>query len=352
MNKSMKRWAIATLAAIIVILGACAATVAIVDPFQAYRKAEFYVPYMPNETQAYSNAGVVKHYAYDSAIVGTSMTENFRPSQLEEVFGGQFIKMCTSGGTAYNHALLMETGFRSHDIKRIVYGLDPYSFLNEVDETAGDVPLYLYDENILNDVEYLLTKDVLFTKIQETIDFQETTYLKPGEEDRDEMYFWGTLYEYSEEAVMKSVNMNAKIADMKLYDMYAEKTTANIEDNILSFVRAHPDTEFLIFFPPYSVIEWYQMYQIGNLDFVLYTKELATEMLLGYDNVKLYDFTACEEWVKDLSLYKDYSHYRPEINDAIAVAISQGEYLVDDIYDVYENNDLLNEWVDELKPEE
>lgn len=80
------------------------------------------MPPIDNTTQVYANAGIARSYDYDSAVVGTSVTENFRPTQMDALLGGRFIKLCTSAGTAYNHALLMDLAFRTHDVKRIVYG--------------------------------------------------------------------------------------------------------------------------------------------------------------------------------------------------------------------------------------
>lgn len=57
--------------------------------------------------------------------------------------------------------------------------------------------------------------------------------------------------------------------------------------------------------------------------------------------MKLYDFTAYEPWIRDLSLYKDYTHYGPAVNEKVMAAIAADECRVTDIYDVYENDDVL-----------
>ncbi|MGN0776818.1 MAG: hypothetical protein ACI4MM_09115, partial [Candidatus Ventricola sp.] len=156
-----KTWACLCLAALMGAIVFLSALVIAIDPFQVYRLAAHYVPPIDNTTQVYANAGIVRNYAYDSAIVGTSVTENFRPSQMDELLGGRFIKLCTSAGTAYNHALLLELAFETHDMRRIVYGLDVYSMIADLDETGSDVPLYLYDRNPFNDVQYWLNRSVL-----------------------------------------------------------------------------------------------------------------------------------------------------------------------------------------------
>ena len=103
-----KTWALASLALLLAAIAAICLTVIVIDPFQVYRPATRYLPPIDRTTQVYANAGVARSYAYDSAVVGTSVTENFRPSQMDSLLGGRFIKLCTSAGTAYNHALLMD----------------------------------------------------------------------------------------------------------------------------------------------------------------------------------------------------------------------------------------------------
>ena len=106
-----KTWALASLALLLAAIAAISLTVIVIDPFQVYRPATRYLPPIDRTTQVYANAGVARSYAYDSAVVGTSVTENFRPSQMDSLLGGRFIKLCTSAGTAYNHALLMDLAF-------------------------------------------------------------------------------------------------------------------------------------------------------------------------------------------------------------------------------------------------
>ena len=123
------------------------ALVIAVDPFQVYRLATRYLPPIDNTTQVYANAGIARSYAYDSAIVGSSVTENFRPTYMDERLGGRFIKLCTQAGTARNHALLLRLAFATRPMRRVVYGLDVYSFVGTPDKTGSEVPLYLYDDN-------------------------------------------------------------------------------------------------------------------------------------------------------------------------------------------------------------
>lgn len=72
-----KTWSLLCLSGLAGAAAFLCALVIFVDPFQIYRLATRYIPPIDNTTQVYSNAGIVRNYAYDSAIVGTSVTENF-----------------------------------------------------------------------------------------------------------------------------------------------------------------------------------------------------------------------------------------------------------------------------------
>ena len=223
-----------------------------------------------------------------------------------------------------------------------------YSYVGAPDETSTPLPMYLYDDNPFNDVYYLLNRDVLFDRLKEVYEYSHTTPYAPGEDRRDDLYAWGSLYEYGEEKVLNTLDVYREPDVMKPADLYEKNALDNLEKNLISIIRAHPETDFILFIPPYSELEWYNMYLRGHLDFVLYIKEICAERLLELPNVTLYDFNTREEWVRDLRYYKDYSHYSPEINDAIAQAIANGENRVRDIYDIYEHNDLICAWVDEI----
>ena len=69
-----KKWAALTLSLLGLSIGGTVALVAAVDPFEVYHKATAFIPPISNGTQIYSNAGIAKNYAYDSVVIGSSMT--------------------------------------------------------------------------------------------------------------------------------------------------------------------------------------------------------------------------------------------------------------------------------------
>jgi len=336
-----KTWTFLTLGTLILSITALCAAVILIDPFQIYRKAERYLPPIDNKTQVYSNAGIARQYDYDSIVVGTSVTENFRPSQMDSVLGGRFIKLCSSAGTAYNHAILMDLAFRTHDVKRVVYGLDVYSFTKGLNETGTTMPMYLYDANLFNDAAYWLNRSVLASFIPRCL---RTWGQTQTDALRDSMYVWQDQYTFGPEALW-DVQFKAP-ESRKNPGEYIEALYDNLNTHLIPYIKFHPKTQFDIFFPPYSAAEWAKMEGNGTFDALLTMRRLCYDALSGYANVRVYDFAAKEEWVTDIDNYKDPLHYAQWINDAIAECIARGENLVTDSEQIAAADAQLRTWVD------
>ena len=319
-----KTWAILCLTGLFAALFGLSALVIFIDPFQIYRLATRYMPPIDNTTQVYANAGIVRNYEYDSAIVGTSVTENFRPSQMDDLLGGRFIKLCSSAGTAYNHALLMALAFTHHDMKRIVYGLDVYSFISELTETGTSMPMYLYDENPFNDVQYWLNRSVLGSFLPRCLRAWGKTQ---DDAIRDSMYCWAGRDLYGADYALYNAEWGEPETRLD-ENARALQIHANLDTHLIPFIEAHPETQFDIFFPPYSAAEWSSMESKGTLDAMLAARGICYDALSIYENVTLYDFAAREDWTLDLSNYKDTLHYGQWINDAMVAHIAAGEYAV------------------------
>ena len=113
-------------------------------------------------------------------------------------------------------------------------------------------------------------------------------------------------------------------------DAYIRQAQANLDAHLLPYVAAHPETQFDIFFPPYSAAEWATMESKGTLESMLALRSLCYDALSGFANVTIYDFTTRADWVLDLNNYKDALHYGQWINDAITECIARGENVVAD----------------------
>ena len=338
-----KTWALLCLACIVSAYAFLSAVVIAIDPFQVYHLATRYMPPIDNTTQVYANAGIVRNYDYDSAIVGTSVTENFRLTQLDALFGGRFIKLCTSAGTAYNHALLLNLAFDTHELKRVIYGLDVYSFIAELDETGSEVPLYLYDRNPFNDAQYWLNRSVLGSFLPRCLRAWGQTQ---DDSIRDSMYCWAGRDNYGLVALYNS--QFSPVEPMRPIDDSLAKAQANLDTHVLPLIQAHPETQFDFFFPPYSAAEWSTMQAKGTLESMLALRGLCYDALSTCDNVTIHDFAAREDWVLNLDNYKDTLHYGQWINDAVAEDIAALRSIVTSRDQLDAATQQLRAWAAEL----
>lgn len=339
-----KHWALLTLALLFAGIGGTIGLVALFDPFEVYHKATAFIPPIANGTQNYSNAGIAKTYDYDSVIIGSSMTENFRPSQLDELLGGSFVKLCINGGSPFNHKQMMDMAFGSHDVRRVLYGLDIDSLTYFYKQPKCEMPDYLYDDNLFNDTAYWFNHSVLLTYIPDCL----RTLGQTDPDQRDTMYMWTDLYEYGRDAALRGVTLPSGPVDQGDVSgpaTLSQQSKLNVEHNLVPYFEDHPQTEFLIFFPPYSLARWAEFYRDGMMEYHLRQREALVEVLLRYDNVKVYDFTAEIPWITDLNNYIDTAHYGGWINDEMIRRIAGGENRITTTSQVRENDDILRQYV-------
>lgn len=303
------------------ILIAIAAVTAYVDPFFHYHKPFAEIPYSLNN-QTYQNPGIARHFDYDALITGTSMTENFQTSYFAEVLGVNAIKVSYSGGRSKNMNIIIEKALESNPNLRTVFlGLDLYMLeTKDINETRNPLPGYLYNANPFDDVSYLFNKDVLFNRVRPSI----MGALKDAESTPFDSYsYWHNSYTFSQYTVIGS-NLDRERSAAPSYspDEAIQIADNNLRQNILPLIDAYPDTKFVIFYPPYSILYWY----LESIDHKLGILEHSAETLLPYNNVELFCFQNNADIVTNLYNYKDYTHYSADINKYMVDCFNNGTH--------------------------
>ena len=136
---------------------------AVIDPFFHYHKPLKQLEYpLERGKERYLNNGIIQNFDYDAAITGTSMMQNFKTSQFDDLFGTHSVKVTLTGDTYWAIDEEIRTIFdNKSDIKYIFRCLDYNKiFDDKSDYNYDNVPTYLYDNNIWNDVQYLFNKDI------------------------------------------------------------------------------------------------------------------------------------------------------------------------------------------------
>lgn len=312
-----------TIAGILLALGTFAGINIYVDPLFHYHGPTEGLQY-PLYDERYMNYGIAKHFEYDSVITGTSMTQNFKASQWDNYFGTQSIKVPFAGASYKEVNDLLKCAFEHKDsIVAVMRCLDPTMLIMEKDEMDySDYPDYLYDDNIFNDVNYVLNKDIFFQFTEYVHTFMS---LGGYSTDFDTYKNWSAQYQYDKNLVLADFNRREIIDEVaELTEDDIRKIQENMEANVISLVRENPETDFYLFFPPYSILYWDDLVREGDLSRRLEAHRMAIEILLEYDNIKLFTFMDATDIVCDLNLFKDSLHYNQQVTDSIIDAMALG----------------------------
>ena len=329
MRHSFRKWLALTLGIGLGLCVLCALFVAVVDPYFHYHKPLEGLEYRIWR-ERYQNDGILRHFDYDTVILGSSMCQNFAASEAEELFGGQAVKVTISGSTIHEQSEMLSRAFAYHGgISTVIWGLDYVRLGNDPEEMAyedSSFPDYLYDTNPFNDIEYLLNRTVLTDAIKQvllyTLQGNKTTSF-------DDYGAWWRDFPFGRERIYTTYHRKETIAPMQEYTPELEETARqNTLQNILSLAQAHPETEFYLFITPNSIVFWDEVNRSGEMDIFQGAEKTMVRLLTGQENIHFYSFFLNRELIENLDNYKDPSHYSEKVCSWILQWLRQGEGLL------------------------
>lgn len=329
MNKTCmaNKWLIGTLIALALLLAAFAGICVYIDPFCHYHaplSGYDYSIVVGNGSSIYLNDGIIRHFDFDGVITGTSMTENFKPSEADELFGGKFIKVPLAGSGIKETTEQLERVYsRGKTPKIVIRSLDDRAVLTDKDKVLRDYSEfnYLYNDDVFDDANYLFNLELFLKYTREIL----SRPLPEGEQplDFDRYCSWDS-----------ATGKEAVLATYDHYDTHAEGTNFTPEDreriienvrcNITDIGYRHPETTFICFFPPYSIVNWYRLQSDESLRWTLEMRRTAAEEILKCPNIKLFGFDDLYDVVCDLDNYKDVTHYNAAINSELLKMMRSG----------------------------
>lgn len=297
----------------------------VVDPLFHYKA--------PKETyrlhnQRYQNDGIARHFEYDAVITGSSMTENFKTSEFDRLFGTDSVKLSYSGGYFSEVDALVNTALDSNNkIKIVLRSLDLNLLNMDKDSVRYDnIPTYLYDDNIANDVNYFLNKQIF---LEETLELIELRKEHSEPTSFDEYSSWEAETTLAKELSEKEYPSEPERSDKKIFtDNDKRVVQANIRQNVIETAVENPDVTFYYFFTPYSCIYYSDWIKKGEWDYHIATQQCVIEELIEVENIKLFSFCDWYELTCDLERYKDTGHYNAEANSEMLKKIKAGEGLL------------------------
>ena len=306
-------------AIICAVLGLTAMLVIVVDPFFQYHKPVPSFHYVI-DNQISQNPGMIKNFDYDSVILGSSMTVNFDTDLFAETMGLNTLKLSVNAAHPLDisNSLNMICKY-NEDIDTVFIGIDPLNYHADPGSIAYGYPEYLYDANPFNDVSYLFNSDVI-------IDYIIKPQIKKADTPLNQVYWSWQYMEFGREAIAETY-ITPEVTGITLSsDIYMENTVFNMENYIQPHIEEMEDTRFVVFFPPYSILYWYDRMAEGSIPAYLAETEEIIGRLLAYPNVEVYFFQNDYEYITDLDNYCDYTHYNHDMNDYMTCCFADGTY--------------------------
>lgn len=273
--------------------------------------------------QRYQMAGLIRHQDYSAVVMGTSLAANYRASWFTQGTGEETLKITFPDGWISEFDTALQLAFRTHPgLDKVYFCLDPNILIRRDRDRTVELPRYLYNLNPLDDVEYLLNADT----------YQEAmrSFLRRDTEEMvslDNAYVWDGTYTFSWASALAGYPRPEPSETTLPEDAYLEAAEENL-DVVCGWIEAHPEVEFVLWFPPYSMLYWDKTTREGTKDAILTAVDYAAGRLLGYENVKLHSFLLSPP-VSNLNNYTDHIHCSGVVTAWVAQSLLAGQCRLD-----------------------
>lgn len=318
MKDAKRRWAALLLAVTALLLAACAAAVRLVDPFFHY-----HAPDPEGEVwfdQRAQGAGLLRSQAYETILLGSSLAANYRPFWFDVFYETSTVKITFPNGGFGEFGQALDYAMSRQNVKRVIFGLDPNLLSRDPAEEPDQLPGYLYDDDPWNDGQYLLNKDALFRSAY--------TVLKRAQGETQTLqdaFVWDGNVSFNREEALGGYDRPDHREPPKPADYFRDNYLTNLAE-VTGWLEKYPDTEFIFYFSPYSILFWDKADRLGETEAAFAMLDEVTETLLGYDNAELQFFMDDLSVITDLDNYADHIHVAGRVTYQMSKAMNTGVY--------------------------
>lgn len=123
--------------------------------------------------------------------------------------------------------------------------------------------------------------------------------------------------------------------DKKLTEEYLDKY-------VLHFVELHPNTRFILVFPPYSRMRYAQwaQYDLQKWEIHKHTIKYLASKTKRLKNLEIYGYED-QDFLDDIANYKDLNHYHHSINSKMLDDFQNKDHLI--------SNDNVSEYINKAE---
>lgn len=301
------------------------------DPLQIFHKSYFKEKRFFGEMRLGAR-GIIKHYDFDSYILGTSMLQNTSAKEASEKLGGKWVNISPAASSIKERSIILNYIFQNKKPKQIIYSLDV--FTNEV-TTKPNFQL-LYDDILINDFEaYLNDRFIIcvltFSKKEKCIGKENLeTLLQWINEEKQIQRLGGfkNWIKFNPDIFKKELKNFAQTKpvefDTNKIDIGKQKLL--LESSTLSFIKENPDTYFHLILPPYSRFH----FKVNSNAFIERKKIIHWLLSQTKDlkNVSIYGFDILE-YPDNIENYAgDTIHYANDMNSLQLDAIQNKKHIL------------------------
>jgi hypothetical protein len=318
------------------------------DPMQLFHEA-WGRPATFHSNMRQQAAGIIRHYPFDSIILGTSMLENQSADAAGRALGGRFVNISISGSLHAERSPVLAFALREKPLSTVIYSIDEIEPRDENPDVALGTFDYLYNRIQADDLRAYFNDRFYPCLIRwsaspecvgdaVSLDRPNAWIRFPEHAAR----FGGLLNWFTARndpqikgAFRLIIESAAKAGRQPDPDEAAlakarQRIIEYSDQYILDHARRNPATTFHFVFPPYSRAKFAILHQSEPLRARLHEATLRhfAEAATRLENVHVYAFED-QDFLDDIANYKDLSHYSPTINNLIVERIRQGKNNLD-----------------------
>jgi len=321
---------------------------------------------------------IVNKIDFDSAIVGSSMAQNFKAKDANEKLGGKFQNLSPVGSLLKERKVILEHFFSQKKVKTLIVSLDGATHVQLNKGIPIDSWSFLYNESFIDDlsiytnrkyfpylschswfnyelVYYLFgrcPRSMIREKVEDLTEWQSN----PGNNSR----FGGIenwIDHKNHDQIKRAINLIEEASRIiqtgGIYDANITETFSDSNEfsrNIIPFIKRFPETRFIFFFPPYSIFYFAITVQAKPYGYSQY-KNFVEKIVLeteSHSNAEVYWFNN-EKFLTDISNYRDLKHYSAAFNTLFLdyfnargsmINVRNYQSLLDDLEEKANNVDL------------
>lgn len=313
----MKRLIACLLVGVFAVLVASGITMYTLDPYFQY--------HAPDETgdswfdERYQTSGLLRFQDYATVLIGTSLAANYQPSWFDTAFDTQTVQITFPSGSIAEFDTALSYAFHCQDLERVVVGLDANIVARSPNDDPYELPDYLYNDTVVDDLPYLTNKITLAKSIYYATD--DSTPLV----SLDCAHLWD--YTFSKEMAIKSYPRPAISDVTQEADAYLANADYHLA-TVTQWLTDHPDVTFDFYLSPYSILFWDKMDREGTTEAMLTMIEYTMETLLTYPNANVHFFMDELDIITNLDNYTDHIHTSTTVTSSMVTAMAEGFYVV------------------------